>query len=176
MLRFLKIIFKNFYRFISFLQTRNTKIFNANINNFCKFNRYTVVGNNVHFNGCKIYGNGKVYIGDNFHSAKNLKILTTFHNYNGNKIPYDETFITKDVKIDDNVWIGIDVIILGGVTIGEGAIIQAGSVVSKSIPPLSIAGGNPARVFSQRDENKYYLLKHNKNVVLVYENRSYCWS
>lgn len=74
-------------------------------------------------------------------------IITNFHNYNEEKIPYDSTYIIKDVIIEDNVWLGNRVIVLGGVTIGEGAIIQAGAVVVKDIPPFAIAGGNPAKVF-----------------------------
>lgn len=129
------------------------------VNGFCRFNGKEAFGKNINFNGIKIFGKGKVTFGDNFHSAEGLKILTSFHNYKGIRIPYDHTVITKDVTIEDNVWIGLDVIILGGVTIGEGAIIQAGSVVVKSIPPLSIAGGNPAQVFSKREEQHYYDLK-----------------
>ncbi len=50
-------------------------------------------------------------------------------------------------------------IVLGGVTIGEGAIIQAGSVFVKDIPPLAIAGGHPAVPFKYRDKEHYYRLK-----------------
>lgn len=153
---------RGFYTYLAWLKSRNRSVLSVHVNNYCIFTKKTFFGNNVHFNGCKIYGKGIVSFGDNFHSAENLRILTTFHNYRGNKIPYDDTYITKDVKIEDNVWIGIDVIILGGVTIGEGAIIQAGSVVSKSIPALGIAGGNPARVFNQRDKEKYNSLKINR--------------
>lgn len=46
--------------------------------------------------------------------------------------------------------------------IGEGAIIQAGSVVVKDVPPLAIVGGNPARVFKWRDKAHYYELKEKK--------------
>jgi maltose O-acetyltransferase len=52
----------------------------------------------------------------------------------------------KAVIIEDNVWIGARVIILPGVTIGKGSTIGAGAVVSKNIPPYSVAVGNPARV------------------------------
>src|SRR5690606_4786826 len=131
----------------------------CNINGLCRFNGNEIFGDNVNFNGCKVFGRGVVRFGNNFHSASGLKILTSFHNYKGKKIPYDETVIVKDVTIGDNVWIGMDVLILGGVTIGEGAIIQAGSVVSQSIPALSIAGGNPAKPFKQRDKERYDELK-----------------
>ena len=74
-------------------------------------------------------------------------------------IPYDDTVISKDVVIEDNVWLGNRVIVLPGVTIGEGAIIQAGSVVVKDIPKCAIAGGHPANVFSSRDKDHYEKLK-----------------
>ena len=102
----------------------------------CSFTSKTVLGDNCHFNGMKISGSGRVVIGDNFHSGKNIRILTSFHNWaTGDALPYDNTFVHKDVIIGDNVWLGEHVMILGGVTIGEGAVIQAGSVVCKSVPP-----------------------------------------
>lgn len=144
---------------MAYLRSKNKEVFKARIGGLVKINRKTTLGKNANFNGCTIYGNGKVIIGDNFHSGKGLVMLTTYHNHNGNKIPYDETIINKDIIIEDNVWIGMNVIVLGGVSIGEGSIIQAGSVVSKSIPSLSIAGGNPASPFKQREAKKYYKLK-----------------
>jgi len=119
----------------------------------------TVLGKNPNFNGFEVNGKGKVVFGDNFHSGKDCMIITEYHNYEGNAIPYDDTCIIKDVTIGDNVWLGNRVIILGGVTIGEGAIIQAGAVVVKDIPPCAIAGGNPATVFKYRDKEHYYSLK-----------------
>ena len=65
----------------------------------------------------------------------------------------------EDVLIGDNVWIGNRVIILGGSNIGEGAIIQAGSVVIGDVPEYAIAGGHPARKFSSRDVEHYLRLK-----------------
>ena len=123
------------------------------------FTKNTYLGKNTNFNGMEISGKGKVVIGDNFHSGRQCKIITTNHNFQGNKIPYDETYIHKDVIIEDNVWLGDNIIILGGVSIGEGAIIQAGSVVVKSIPKLAIAGGHPALPFKYRNERHYYELK-----------------
>lgn len=131
------------------------------INGFCKFGAKLIVGGNSNFNGARTYGAGKIYIGDNFHSGVGLKILTQSHNYKGGSIPYDRTVIVKDVRVGDNVWVGMDVMILPGVYIGEGAIIQAGSVVSKSIPDLAIAGGNPAEIIRFRDKDHYYKMKRN---------------
>lgn len=56
----------------------------------------------------------------------------------------------KDILIEDDVWVGARVVILKGVTIGRGSVIGAGSVVTKSIPPYSVAVGNPARVVRAR--------------------------
>ncbi len=122
-------------------------------------NGNTVLGNNVCFNGMKITGRGKVTIGDNFHSGQDCLFITHNHNYEGEEIPYDSSLITKEITIGDNVWLGDRVIVLGGNTIGEGAIIQAGSVVTSDIPSFAIAGGNPARVFKYRDIDHYNKLK-----------------
>ena len=123
----------------------------------------THLGKNCNFNGMVIRGSGKVTIGDNFHSGVEILLINSFHNYNnGTAIPYDSTIIHKDITIEDNVWIGSRVIITGGVTIGEGAIIQAGSVVTQDIPKHAIAGGHPAQVFKYRDIEQYNKLKNEK--------------
>jgi acetyltransferase-like isoleucine patch superfamily enzyme len=130
------------------------------VNGYSIFTRKTKLGTNVHFNGMEISGKANVYIGDNFHSGSECMIISSIHNYDsGNKIPYDETTIDKDVVIKANVWLGKRVIILAGVTIGEGAIVQAGSCVINNIPPFSIAGGHPAKVFKNRNIEHYNKLK-----------------
>lgn len=123
----------------------------------------TVLGDNVNFNGLTISGGGRVEIGDNFHSGVECLFITQIHNYDyGEAIPYDDTYLTKDITIQNNVWIGSRVIVLGEATIGEGAIIQAGSVVVGEIPKCSIAGGAPAKVFKYRDVEHYETLKKQK--------------
>ena len=120
----------------------------------------TSLGNNINFNGMKIQGNGNITIKDNFHSGIECMIISSIHNYDfGDAIPYDDTVISKDVVIEENVWLGNRVIILPGVTVGEGAIVQAGSVVVKDIPKYAIAGGHPAKVFKYRDIDHYEKLK-----------------
>lgn len=136
---------------------------NLRVNRKSNLGKVTYLGNNCNFNGISITGMGKVTIGDNFHSGRECLIITSSHNYNeGRKIPYDETNINKNVEICDNVWIGTRVIILGGVKLGEGCIIQAGSVVVNDIPDYAIAGGNPAKVFKYRDIDHYKKLKEEK--------------
>lgn len=127
----------------------------------CTVSKTTHLGHNVNFNGMAIVGGGKVTIGDNFHSGVECRMISQFHRYDdGNAIPYDtKEYIFRDIVIEDNVWLGDRVIILGGVTIGEGAIIQAGSVVVSDIPKYGIAGGHPAKVFKYRDSEHYEKLK-----------------
>ena len=133
---------------------------NLHVNQKCIVTENTYLGNNVNFNGNTMVGGGKITIGDNFHSGEGCYLISQNHNYDkGDAIPYDASYIMKDIKIEDNVWIGARVIILGGVKIGEGAIIQAGSVVTKNIPPYAIAGGHPAKVFKYRDVEHYGRLK-----------------
>ena len=121
--------------------------------------RQTELGDHVHFNGAFFFGGGKVKIGNWVHSGIGLKVFTRNHNYEGEAIPYDSVYVHKPVTIGDCVWIGAYVILLPGTTIGEGAIIQAGSVVHGEIPPMAIAGGNPAKVFAWRDRGHYEELK-----------------
>ena len=130
------------------------------VNRFCRFTKHTIIGDRCYFNGMNIYGNGTVRIGDNFHSGRMIRIHTSYHNYDGGTtLPYDRTWITRDITIGENVWIGEQVTILAGVTIGEGAIIQAASCVTKDVPPMAIAGGHPAKVFKYRDIEHYNKLK-----------------
>lgn len=123
--------------------------------------RKTVLGEHFHSNGMTVYGGGAVTIGRYFHSGWNLRIFTRSHDYNGGEaIPYSsEKYVARPVEIGDFVWIGAEVILLPGTKIGEGAIIQAGSVVHGEIPPLAIAGGNPAKVFAARDADHFNRLK-----------------
>ena len=79
---------------------------------------------------CRYWG-GKVHFGDYFHSGTECMIITLNHNYEGEMIPYDNTYVNKNVTIGECVWFGNRVIVTGNVTIGEGAIIAAGYVVLK---------------------------------------------
>lgn len=132
---------------------------NLSINGPCEFNGEVRVADYCCFNGMKILGSGKVTIGNYFHSGIECMILTSNHNYEGAQIPYDDTYIKKEIVIGDCVWFGNRVTVVGNLNIGEGAIIAAGSVVVKDVPPLAIVGGNPAKVIKYRNEEHYYKLK-----------------
>lgn len=121
------------------------------------------VGNHVNFNGVRIIGQGGVKIGDYFHSGSNVKIMLGSHDYEyGDAIPYGTHVTSKQVTIDDFVWLGQDVTISGNVHIGEGAIVALGSVVVKDVPAYAIVGGNPAKVIKYRDIEQFNRLKEEK--------------
>ena len=67
------------------------------------------------------------------------------------------------------MWIGSRVTIIPGVSIGEGAVIGAGAVVTHDIPPLAVAGGNPAKVIKYRNQEVYEKLKSEKRIYLDIE-------
>ena len=125
----------------------------------CVFKSNLYIGNYCNFNGIQCIGGGRIYIGDYFHSGVECMIITQNHQYEGEEIPYDSSFIYKTVRIGNCVWFGNRVTVIGNVTIGEGAIIAAGSVVCKDVPPLAIVGGNPAKVIKYRDKDHYFKLK-----------------
>ena len=129
------------------------------VNHPCIFSGNVTVGNYCNFNGIQVLGGGSVHFGDYFHSGTECLIITQNHNYEGEMIPYDNTYIYKNVNIGECVWFGNRVIVTGNVTIGEGAIIAAGAVVCKDVPPLAIVGGNPAKVIKYRNKDHYYKLK-----------------
>lgn len=145
--------------FLIEVQSTARRIGRIKITGPCYVNDKTEIGSNTVINGIRVIGSGACTIGSYCHIAYGATVITMNHNYKGNGIPYDDTDIEKPVKIKDFVWIGANVTILPGVTIGEGAIIQAGSVVRKSIPSLALAGGNPAEVFKYRDEEHYKKMK-----------------
>ena len=119
----------------------------------------TYLGIKPSFNGMTVVGGGKLVIGDYFHSGTECMIITENHNYEGDAIPYDNTYIRKNVTIGDCVWFGNRVTVVGNISIGDGAIIAAGAVVTKDVPPLAIVGGNPAKVIKFRDSDHYNRLK-----------------
>jgi len=117
-------------------------------------------GDNCNFNGMQVKGGGKVSFGSNFHSGEGCRIITQNHNYeHGGALPYDDTYVVKDVVIGENVWLGDGVTVMGGVEIGEGAVVAAGAVVSKDVPKCAIVGGVPARLLKWRDMKHYEELK-----------------
>jgi acetyltransferase-like isoleucine patch superfamily enzyme len=120
--------------------------------------KYVKIGKNVCFNGFNEIWSGPpgIEIGDNVVFANHIVVISDFHHYeNDEMLPYDRNDIARPVHIGNNVWIGMHSIILPGVYIDEGAVIAAGSVVTKSVPKCAIVAGNPARIIKYRDIKKY---------------------
>lgn len=130
-------------------------------------NHNTQIGDYVCINGVQIIGDGPCKIGSYSQMGHEILIITSNHNYEeGKTIPYDNINIYKEVEIGDFCWIGSRVTILPGAKIGEGAIIQAGSVVHGEIPRCAIAGGNPAKVFKYRNVEHFEKLKNEKSYLI----------
>ena len=122
----------------------------------------TIIKEHSVINGLHVMGTGYCEIGKYCHIAEGCCIITANHNYKGNRIPYDENDVVKKVIIEDFVWIGANVTILPGVTIGGGAIVQAGSIIREDVPKYCIVGNETAHIFSKRDAIKFELLKENR--------------
>lgn len=107
----------------------------------CSVNAFTV-----------IYGHGGVTIGDNVLIAGHCMIIPSQHRFDRLDIPIRMQGATsRGIRIEDDVWIGHACSILDGVTIGRGAVVAAGSVVNRDVPPGAVVGGVPARVLKWRD-------------------------
>ena len=105
------------------------------------------IGKNVFINACcRFQDQGGIEIGDGSLIGHNTTIATLNHDFNPDK---RANLHPSPVKIGKNVWIGSDSTILPGVEIGNGAVIGAGSIVTKNVPANSIAVGSPARVIKQ---------------------------
>jgi len=113
--------------------------------------------------GTFIECSGGVSIGRYFHTGRGLTIFSTSHNWkNSSKIPYDEVTLVQPVVIGDFVWIGANVTILPGTTIGDGVIVAAGSVVRGNVPDCSVIAGNPATIIGHRNVEEFLYLLNNK--------------
>lgn len=102
--------------------------------------------------GCDFYREGHITTGDYCRITKNVTIPTANHNYKSeNMLPFDGIDFVRDVEIGRCCRTGTRSIICPGVKIKEGAVIAAGSVVTKSVPKCAIVGGNPAKIIGFRD-------------------------
>lgn len=109
------------------------------------------MGDRVSINrGTVLNSGGGITIGNNVMIGPNVIVYSQNHAYSCPDVPFiDQGYNYKPVIIGNNVWIGASAIVLPGVTVGENSVIAAGSVVTKSIEPGSLVGGNPARVIKK---------------------------
>lgn len=119
---------------------------------------YTDCGKNIHIGkhvfinmGCKFQDQGGIFIGDGTLIGHNVVLATLNHA----KSPMDRaTMIPAPIHIGKRVWIGSNATILPGVTIGDGAIVAAGAVVTRDVPDNTIVGGVPASVMRSLSEEE----------------------
>lgn len=118
-----------------------------------------IIGNNVNIGlNVNISSCNKIEIKDGVLTGRNVLINDNSHGYTKSKQdiegnPINRPIVSKGcILIDKNVWIGENSVILAGVKIGRNSIIGANSVVTKSIPPYSIAGGIPAKIITQYEK------------------------
>jgi acetyltransferase-like isoleucine patch superfamily enzyme len=98
-----------------------------------------------------LYCTGGVKIGKNVNVSDGAVIITAKHDVNS---PAFEA-LYQPITVNDWAWIATNAIILAGVTIGEGAVVAAGAVVTKDVLPYSIVGGNPAKVIGERKKQAF---------------------
>ena len=119
---------------------------------------YTDCGKNIHIGkhvfinmGCKFQDQGGIFIGDGTLIGHNVVLATLNHV----KSPMNRaTMIPAPIHIGKRVWIGSNATILPGVTIGDGAIVAAGAVVTRDVPDNTIVGGVPASVMRSLSEEE----------------------
>lgn len=100
-----------------------------------------------------------IFIGENVALNTEVQIWTLQHDYNDPDFACSEHKVGS-VTLGDHAWIGARVIILPHVTIGEGAVVASGAVVTKDVPPYTLVGGVPAKVIGSRNKNLRYNFKN----------------
>jgi acetyltransferase-like isoleucine patch superfamily enzyme len=119
---------------------------------------FSIGRNSVINQRCRLDNRGGLFIGANVSVSQEVVILTADH------YPDSAEFGggTNAVRIEDRVWIGTRAVILPGVTIGEGAVIAAGAVVTKDVAPYAVVAGVPARFIKWRSQNLTYQIRYNR--------------
>lgn len=155
------------------IQKRNAKaVYFQSIGRGCNINpsatltepAFLAIGHNVHIGAdCYISSEGGVQIQDHVHISRRVIIYASDHEFRAAaRLPYGRKRRWRQVVIERNVWIGMNVCILPGVRIGEGAIIGMGAVIAKDVPPFAIVGQQSYRLLSTRDEDEYRALEKRK--------------
>jgi len=109
--------------------------------------RRVSIGNGTVINQkCLIYTSGGLVIGSNVSISAEVALITGTHDINDPGFPSDY----RPIVIDDYAWIGTRAMILQGVTIGQGAVVMAGAVVTKDVEPFAVVGGVPAKPITER--------------------------
>lgn len=115
----------------------------------CSIGRNVSLGNYTSV-GIRCSVQAETKIGDHVMMGPECLIYTINHRFNKEKLRFEGYTEREPVIIEDRVWLGARCIILPGVTIGKGATIGAGAVVTKDVPAYAVAAGNPARIVKNK--------------------------
>lgn len=119
---------------------------------YTDFGKNIAIGRNVFINsGCHFQDQGGIAIGDGALIGHNVVLATVNHALEPEKRRRNRYV---PIRIGENVWIGSNATILPGVTLGDWAVVAAGAVVTKDVPPMTVVGGVPARVFRTISEGE----------------------
>lgn len=130
-----------------------------------RFGRDIYVGPEATF-----WADGGLTIHDNVIFGPRVTIFTSNHVVEGaDFLPYGPVTELGPVEIFENVWVGACSLILPGVRIGEGAVIAAGAVVTRNVPPLAFVAGNPAQVRRYREPQRYLELKREGRLFMAWK-------
>lgn len=117
---------------------------------YTDFGLNIAIGKNVFINeGCCFQDQGGIEIGDDCLIGQQVVFATLNHDSDPQK---RADMFPAPIKIGNKVWIGTHATILSGVTVGDGAIVAAGAVVTKDVPPCTVVGGVPAKVIKEIKE------------------------
>lgn len=117
------------------------------------------IGSNSVINSrCRFDNRGGITIGENVSISEDVIILTADHDMNSS----DFAGRKSAVHIHDYVWIGTRAMILPGVTIGKGAVVAAGSIVTKNVAAYTVVAGVPAKTINKRNEVLNYTTRYNR--------------
>jgi len=128
----------------------------STIEDFCTINNGVgdvIIGDNTLIGMSNVII-GPITIGNNVIFAQNIVASGLNHEYIDVNTPiHEQKILVSPITVEDDCWIAANSVITAGVTIGRHSVIAAGAVVTKSIPPNSVAAGNPAKVIKQYDAN-----------------------
>jgi acetyltransferase-like isoleucine patch superfamily enzyme len=103
---------------------------------------------------CLFYGHRGIRVGRDVLLANDVQLICGNHTFSRRDIPIRaQPPKGAAIEIEDDVWLGASAIVLGGVTVGRGCVVGAGAVVTRSLPPYSIARGVPAQIVGVRGED-----------------------
>ncbi len=166
--RVMQLLFSSNISRLAFVNNSSNVSKRAKVNRFVKLNNvqidaYSYVGPSSELTNCKIGKfcsiSSRVIVGLGTHPINFISTSPIFFSpYNGTGVKWCEQKVfddmSKETIIGNDVWIGMNAIIMGDLKIGDGSIIATNSVVTKDVPPYAIVGGVPAKVIKYRFDNE----------------------